>query len=293
MHQRGVVQPLPACRAEVHLFADVAGVLRDPLDVTGGVAVLRLERANQHVHGLVVRFGDAHVGTKHLPPDEDRYEDQNERAGAELEIEATDEEAQHCERKDLDAGRNQARENISRVSGAFAEIRDRDQRPRDDEVRHCGRHHRENRERRRGDLHGMGQTQYRRRREKCEERQPGVERYPAPTVAAKVIDVHERQGAHRGCTQQRALRREDDEGGHADEQARRNRDPAGSPTGRCAVNATRIANRISSASGGDPSRASKISAAVTAALKMLTVNQASWRETATCSFDSRQSPVPP
>ena len=53
--------------------------------------------------------------------------------------------------------------------------------------------------------------------------------------------------------------------------------PPGSPTGRCAVNATRIANTISSFSGGDPSRASKISAAVTAALKMLTVNQASWR----------------
>ena len=59
----------------------------------------------------------------------------------------------------------------------------------------------QNGERRHGDLDGMGQTQYRRRREKCEERQPGVERDPAPTVAAKVIDVYERQGAHRSRTQ--------------------------------------------------------------------------------------------
>ena len=53
--------------------------------------------------------------------------------------------------------------------------------------------------------------------------------------------------------------------------------PPGSLTGRCAVNATRTANTISSFSGGNPSRANKISAAVIAALKMLTVNQASWR----------------
>ena len=156
VHQRGEVQPLPARRPEVQLFADVAGVLRDPLGVTGGVTVLRLERANQHLHGLVVRFGDAHVRAKHLPRDEDRHEDENERAGAEREVEPTDEEAQHCERKDLDAGRNQAFENLTRLSSAFAKVRERDQRPRDDEIRHRRRHHRENGERRRGDFDGIG-----------------------------------------------------------------------------------------------------------------------------------------
>ena len=69
--------------------------------------------------------------------------------------------------------------------------------------------------------------------------------------------------------------------------------PPGSPTGRCAVNATRIANKTSSASGGDPSRANKISAAETAALKMHTVNQASWRGNGDMLLVCRQSPGPP
>ena len=69
--------------------------------------------------------------------------------------------------------------------------------------------------------------------------------------------------------------------------------PPGRTTGRWAVNAIRIANRTSSASGGAPSRNSKISAAAAAALKMLTVNQASWRGNGDMLPSCRQSPGPP
>ena len=69
--------------------------------------------------------------------------------------------------------------------------------------------------------------------------------------------------------------------------------PPGSPTGRCAVNATRIANRISSPSGGDPSRTSKISAAEAAALKMPSVNQRSWRGNGDMLLVCRPLPGPP
>ncbi len=48
----------------------------DPLGVTGRVAVLRLERADQHLHGLVVRFLHRHVRGEHLLGDEHRHDDQ-------------------------------------------------------------------------------------------------------------------------------------------------------------------------------------------------------------------------
>ena len=55
VHQRGEAQSLHSGRHEVHLFADVLRVHRHPLGMAGGVAVLGLERTDEHLHGLVVR----------------------------------------------------------------------------------------------------------------------------------------------------------------------------------------------------------------------------------------------
>ena len=61
VHQRREAQALHARRHEVELLADVAGVHRDPTRVTGGVRILLLERADEQLHGLVVRLLDAQV----------------------------------------------------------------------------------------------------------------------------------------------------------------------------------------------------------------------------------------
>ena len=47
VHQRGEAQPLQPRGRHAELLADVPGVARDPLGVTGGVGILRLERADQ------------------------------------------------------------------------------------------------------------------------------------------------------------------------------------------------------------------------------------------------------
>ncbi len=86
VHQRREAQALHPGRHEVELLTDVPRVVRDPLRVTGRVAVLRLERANEHLHGLVVRFLHAHVRREHLAGDEDRHDQHEHGRGADAQV---------------------------------------------------------------------------------------------------------------------------------------------------------------------------------------------------------------
>ena len=66
VHQRAEAQALHPGRHEIEFLADVTGVDRHPFGVTGGVRVLLLERADEKLHGFVVRLLHSHVRREHL-----------------------------------------------------------------------------------------------------------------------------------------------------------------------------------------------------------------------------------
>ena len=123
VHQRREAQPLHAGRHEVELLTDVTGVHRDPLRVTGGVRILLLERADEQLHRLVVRFLHAHVRREHLTRDEDRHDDEQHHRGTEAEVEPTEKIAEQHERQRLGRSRPQIAEDFARNAPELDRVR--------------------------------------------------------------------------------------------------------------------------------------------------------------------------
>ncbi len=82
----------------LELEADVVREHGHPLGMTRGVLILRLERADEDPHRVVVRLLERHVGGEGAAGYEDGYDDERDDHAAELEVETPHEDTEKRER---------------------------------------------------------------------------------------------------------------------------------------------------------------------------------------------------
>ena len=86
-------------RAEPELRADVLGEGRDALRVARGVRVLRLEREDQRLDGLLLRRLQLEVARERRACDQDRHDEQRHHRRSELQVHPPEPQPEQGKRK--------------------------------------------------------------------------------------------------------------------------------------------------------------------------------------------------
>src|SRR3954451_12011166 len=97
MKERRVTQVFQSCPRESQLLTDIERVFRDALCVAGGVLVLGLDGADEHLNSRVVCGLEFHEGREGLAGDDGGNDQQRKRDWAKTAVELTDHNPQKTE----------------------------------------------------------------------------------------------------------------------------------------------------------------------------------------------------